>query len=464
MYQAITKKILLIGLLLGGLFSIYSFSSADKGKITFTAYVSGCDENATLKLYEFDGISFSEVMTGKKVKDLTYTFKMEKTEPRFYYIGQTAADIRPFILGSEDEVMFTGTCEDFRSGKIKNSELNTQYENLKKEINMLKNESNKLSSQLQRMARGGTEEQQQSLLTQLKETDNEKRALLESSAKSHPYLGSVVELNTYLSYQNNSGDYVSELPYFVDNFFQFANWEKENYNHIPWVYESMKSFTSTISKIQITDDMHQQFMDKVLNKIPQGSRTRKLALGGIMAALQPLSHGNYMHYAKQFISEYEKTDPEATASVKSEIDRVQAFMVGGTPPNFTQKSPEDEAISLEDFRGKVVLVDFWASWCGPCRKENPNVVKMYNRYKDKGFEILGVSLDRTKDRWVKAITSDNLTWPQVSDLKGWKNEVAQSYGVTSIPQTVLLDQEGKIIARNLRGPTLEAKLQEIFDK
>ena len=125
-----------------------------------------------------------------------------------------------------------------------------------------------------------------------------------------------------------------------------------------------------------------------------------------------------------------------------------------TAENFNQ-----EVLSTD----KTVLIDFWASWCGPCRREKPNVVRMYNLFKDKGFEILGVSLDNDRDRWLKAISEDGLTWLHVSDLKGWSNEVAQMYEVSSIPKTILIDPEGKIIAKDLRGPTLERKLQQLFN-
>jgi thiol-disulfide isomerase/thioredoxin len=120
-------------------------------------------------------------------------------------------------------------------------------------------------------------------------------------------------------------------------------------------------------------------------------------------------------------------------------------------------------MKLSDLKGKVVLIDFWASWCGPCRKENPNVVKTYEKYKDAGFTVMSVSLDSDKAKWLEAIQKDGLVWPNhVSDLGGWQSKVARLYGVGSIPQTILLDKEGKIIASNLRGPALEAELQKIF--
>lgn len=118
---------------------------------------------------------------------------------------------------------------------------------------------------------------------------------------------------------------------------------------------------------------------------------------------------------------------------------------------------------LSDLKGKVVLLDFWASWCGPCRKENPNVVKLYHKYKEKGFTVFSVSFDQQKAKWLSAIKSDGLIWPDhVSDLKGWGNAAGKQYGVSSIPTTYLLDAEGRIIGKNLRGYALEQKLQEIF--
>lgn len=136
--------------------------------------------------------------------------------------------------------------------------------------------------------------------------------------------------------------------------------------------------------------------------------------------------------------------------------------VGAQALDFSQADPDGKMVSLSAFRGKYLLVDFWASWCRPCRMENPNLVKAYHRFKDKNFTVLGVSLDRSKDSWLKAIKDDKLDWTQVSDLKFWSNEAAVKYKVQSIPQNLLIDPSGKIIAKNLRGPELHSKLCELL--
>lgn len=142
----------------------------------------------------------------------------------------------------------------------------------------------------------------------------------------------------------------------------------------------------------------------------------------------------------------------------------QNFLAPGKPaPGFTQTDVDGKALSLSDLKGKVVLIDFWASWCGPCRKENPNVVKLYEKYKDAGFTVLSVSLDDNKANWLAAIERDKLVWPNhVSDLKKWNNEVARIYQVSGIPFTVLVDREGNIIDTKLRGVELERALSTIF--
>jgi len=153
-----------------------------------------------------------------------------------------------------------------------------------------------------------------------------------------------------------------------------------------------------------------------------------------------------------------------TQAIEQRYNTESRFMIGGEAPNIKLKQLDGKDMELYKLRGKVVLIDFWASWCGPCRRENPNVRRLYSRFKSKGFEIYGVSLDSDAARWKGAIAADSLTWFHVSDLGGWQSSAAALYQVHSIPQTFLLDKNGRIIAKALRSEQLEAKLEELLGK
>ena len=204
-------------------------------------------------------------------------------------------------------------------------------------------------------------------------------------------------------------------------------------------------------------DSHNKFLQKFIEK-----NSSSLAS---LAAIQQLPIDQFLQthikldeilYKKYPNSPYIKGFHESVASQKK-------LAIGTPAPEITMNTPEDKPLSLSSLKGKVVLVDFWASWCGPCRAENPTVVKAYNKYKSTGFDIYSVSLDKDMEKWKMAIQKDNLTWPNhVCDFKFWQSPVVQLYNFTGIPYNVLLDKKGNIIAKNLRGEELEKKLAEVL--
>ena len=200
--------------------------------------------------------------------------------------------------------------------------------------------------------------------------------------------------------------------------------------------------------------------DKIKSKIKE--------MGTSLAAFYAV---NYLDAEKEFAFLKELADtfrqqrPNSryTQQFVEQINALSKLAIGMPAPDIALPNPEGDTVRLSSLRGNYVMIDFWAAWCKPCRMENPNVVRLYDEYKDKGFEIYGVSLDRTKDAWVDAIAQDELTWKHVSDLQYFNSEAASLYNINAIPATVLLDKEGKIIAKNLRGQALEEKLAEIFE-
>lgn len=223
-----------------------------------------------------------------------------------------------------------------------------------------------------------------------------------------------------------------------------ANSDTEKMNELRETYEGLRKEQITMIKKFIINN-NESFIAPFLIKGYLYYDMEYLELDSLLSELSP-----DIHSSKDYI-----TLSERVATLKS-------VSIGMPAVDFALNDTTGNPISISSFQGKILLIDFWASWCRPCRIENPNVVKLYNDYKDKGFEIIGVSFDESRSKWIDAIHQDQLTWPHVSDLKGWSSVAGKLYAVNSIPATVLLDREGNIVAKNLRGDALRKKLEEIY--
>lgn len=436
-----------------------AFTSNDYAKnVKLSVELDDTKPTDSLFLYQFEGFGFSKIHSSAN-KEGTFLFKLPKSKTQFFYLGNDPKQLKPILLGTEPEILVKGSISKM-ANLLVSSKVNQDYENLKKELGKLKQETALITQEFQKTQNDLSA--QNMAIFKMSEVDDKRMKLLEEYRSKEPILGEVAAINTYLSFHNNSGDYYSEIDYFANEFFQFTDFKNPYYVHNPWVFEAFKEYTENLASINLDADLIQSYIDDALSKVPANSHTYQLALTGVSVALDARKNKLFTLYGKRLVKKYEKAHPKLLAGLKTKVLGASAFIPGAVAPDFAQQTPDGKTLKLSDLRGKVVLVDFWASWCGPCRRENPNVKKVYEKYKDKGFEILGVSLDRTKASWEKAIEQDGLPWHHVSDLKGWKNEVAAMYSVSSIPHTILLDQEGKIIVSKLRGAQLEQVLGEIF--
>ncbi|MCO6485859.1 MAG: TlpA family protein disulfide reductase [Saprospiraceae bacterium] len=432
--------------------------AAPSDSIEVVAEVS-CPGVETVFLYRFGGLHFDKAyQTG--VKDGKAVFRLPEQDWRFYYLGAGDQDVLPVIVGQEKQVLIRVNCERWATSEIVDSPIHREYQSIKSQINGLKNQGAQLTKQHYAQLSGG--QTPEAFVDAMGRVDQRKLAFLQETAARHPFFGQIVAFNTYLSYFVQPHEYANEVDYFAGEYFRFVQWDRPGLEDHPWVFESFKAYADALADTRMTPDQLVGYIDRGLGLVPAGSRTYLLALSGVIGGLEKANPEAFVPFARRYIDQYGKTQPKEAQALQEKIGAKGALVAGAEAPEFSQADPEGNPVSLRSLRGKVLLIDFWASWCGPCRRENPKVRQLYDRYKDQGFDILGVSLDSDRQRWLDAIQKDGLVWTQVSDLQGWRNAAGQLYQVSSIPHTVLLDREGRIIARGLRGAALEQKLAELF--
>ena len=295
----------------------------------------------------------------------------------------------------------------------------------------------------------------------------DQQGLNAATARRPDLLGLVASLYSYPPYGSDSSHrhYRDGLDYFRRGFFSTTNLRDPRLAAVPVFYEKVSAYASNLAALAQQSGGGPRetlrWIDSLRRQVAPSPRLDQGILYAAMGGTEQADPDAFALLGQALLRDHPTLAIDS--ALRQRIALMASLSVGQVPPDLELDSPEGKPIKLSSLRGKVVLVDFWASWCGPCRRENPNVVKAYAKFKDKGFEIYGVSLDRDRPSWLGAIAADQLHWTQVSDLKFWQSQAARAWGVSAIPFAVLLDPEGRIIAKNLRGPALEAKLSELFN-
>ncbi len=435
---------------------LFSWTSFAAKPYTLTVKYVDCLP-AKLMLYEFDGIGFTTISTQKANKDSTFTFTIKRDEPIMYFVGQQPNVVKPVIFGLDANMVLFPACRKIPNAVFPQGSYNHHAEKLLQQAMLFPQKEQGIRKKV------GKNQNKATFKELLKPLDIEKLAWQEKNKKIHPFLDKMTALNLYLSFANNEDNYSTEQEYFAREYFHFVDFKDPAYNNIPTVFDAFKTYATTLNRYRVEDVLKQIYIEEMLEKIPADSKTYQYALGGVTMAFRGTNKEMFKHFTKLYLKKYKTDRPSPTIiNLERILNSEHNLDQGKVAPDFTLNDTKGNPVNLSDFRGKVVLLDFWASWCGPCRRENPNVKKLYTKYHDKGFEVLGVSLDKKRAAWLKAIEKDDLPWTHISDIKGWQCAAAQLYKVRSIPATFLLDPQGKIIAKGLRGPALEQALKQIF--
>ena len=452
-----TPHFLLLAIWIGASLPLYSQGIKIEGEFT------NCQED-TLSLFALDGTDLKpliDIPLSSENGTHIFSLNFDTLPDGMYLLGkQTPKSPKAFLVDSSTQLKLTGNCESLMEAKIWLSPLNTNFGKAQRFGSTLQKKGNQLLGQLRKAYATGQDTTQ--LIQSLAELDKQKISYLDSTRKASPLIASILAPSTYLSYVNNGEGYVDEIEYFGKTYFQQAQLSDPVYNRLPVLRETFQNYAATLGSAGVPVDVLSSYLDEWLTQIPQPSPAHSSALIGAINGLSSRQPDGFVVYGRKYLDLYGNRNPNLSNQLKSAIASLQVQLIGSAAPEIALPTPEGDTLRLSDLKGKYVLVDFWASWCGPCRRENPNVVRVYNTYKDKGFEILGVSLDRSRAPWEKAIEKDGLNWLHVSALDYFNGPAATAYGVSAIPHTVLIDPEGKIAAKNLRGKSLANKLAQIF--
>lgn len=442
-----------------------------KGKIRVWGELRGLQRDSVF-IYRIMGNEMQPLASAPN-QEGKFEIKVDVPGNGLYFLGPDPTYGALILLGDEEEVEVNGEANSIGNVKL----ISPGNEAIKKftEQAYIRNSQLQQLTQQVYYARQGSPAQVPALENDLSAKAEQNIAWLDSVAKGSDFTAKLAPFFMYRPFTSQlAGQYGDEITFYKEENLNFIRWDDPQLPFIPYFAANVAQYFESLAGNGVKADeiirKYKMYQEKISKNTPDAQAMYTLA------ALTGLSNGNplppnpdaYLGVYELYKKQSPKDAKMAFWTQKSDMligekKRQAAFSEGAEAPDFRLPDPNGKMVALSDLRGKVVLVDFWASWCGPCRMENPNVVKMYAKYKDKGFEILGVSLDKEKGAWLQAIQQDGLTWKHVSDLKYWQSEAARLYNVTGIPMTFLIGKDGKILAKNLRGPALENKLKELFN-
>ncbi|MFW5658762.1 MAG: redoxin family protein [Bacteroidota bacterium] len=445
------------------------------GKVAFKieGTLTGVSDQDSIYLYDQFGAEFRRIQgvaLDKSGEKASFEMSGKVPEAGVYVLNYEAQAGLEVILGEDDLVTFEAEADNiFGTARFESkSPRNADYHQFQLQLARYQQVIQQNNQKMQQAQQERNQQLMQELQQQNQQVFQQQGQFVTDYLEKPGVLGKTATVFQYEPYDPNKHQmYSDDKAYYIEGFMSTADFEDPQLAYIPVTSNKFQSYGQTLlMQFGVSHEEFSSAVDRYIKQTPEDSKLRKLLLyAAVNAAANSRQHPSqldiYVQYAKRFTEEF--PDDPFTDKVSGDVKKYGKTMIGSQAPEIVQPDPDGNERKLSDVKGKVILLDFWASWCGPCRRENPRVVKLYEQYKEKGFEIFSVSLDKDKAKWLQAIQADKLMWDNhVSDLKGWQNAAAQNYGVSSIPFTLLLDEEGRIIAKNVRGPALDQKLKELL--
>lgn len=441
----IKKGIFLFSLLFT---SSLSFATGIKGQ------VKGNISAKYMYLYEYYGELVALKDSAEISKNGSFQFDKKKAIPRgMYRMGFSKDSAFTIILGEEDIEIESSLPGFVKNTIIKNSTENALLRDYSNQVSIFSEKVNKLQKAFESLA---------PLAEQNQEEYGRQVAVLKAKydstnkVKNNDFVALRNKMPNSFVYKVISANITTDTTT-ASNFFSKNDLSDPEMTRGDMLSNKIKAYFQMY--VQPQEQALASGANDLLLKMPFGSSNREVAFISMLSLFNQFQLAINKQLKTQYKSEYPQSKfiKPFLATLRQDPPDV-----GDIAPNIVMADTNGKVVSLESLRGKVVLIDFWASWCGPCRMENPNVVRAYRKFQSKGFTVFSVSLDNSRDKWLAAIKKDNLTWTHVSELKGWETSANRVYQVTGIPATFLLDKEGKIVARNLRGPALDEMLVKLL--